>query len=175
MRPGSPFAFTEIIASGAGASALGPGASAVSTDVGNARNTPVEVIERQAPVRIEAYELRRGSGGAGRHRGGDGVRRAYLLLQGHAQLSYRGERHFSGARGNAGGGPGATSAARILRADGTIEPLGPRARVALRAGDRWIIETAGGGGWGRVEEPLPADFADAAELPALAPDEGVRG
>lgn len=145
---GQPFAFTEIIASGAGASALGPGCGGVSTDVGNARNSPVEVIEAQAPVRIEAYKLRRGSGGAGQHAGGDGVRRVYRLLQGQAQLSYRGERHRSQAPGCAGGGPGASSAARVLRADGRVEELGARARVALQAGDRWIIETAGGGGWG---------------------------
>ena len=145
---GRPFAFTEIIASGAGASALGPGTGGVSTDVGNARNSPIEVIEAQAPVRVEAYELRRGSGGAGQHAGGDGVRRVYRLLQGQAQLSYRGERHRSQAPGCAGGGPGASSAARVLRADGRIEPLGARARVALLAGDGWIIETAGGGGWG---------------------------
>lgn len=160
---GRPFAFTEIIASGAGASALGPGTGGVSTDVGNARNSPVEVIEAQAPARIESYELRRGSGGAGHHAGGDGVRRVYRLLQGQAQLSYRGERHRSQAPGCAGGGPGASSAARVLRADGRIEELGARARVALQAGDRWIIETAGGGGWGpptatataHPEGPLP--------------------
>ncbi len=148
---GQPFAFTEIIASGAGASARGSGESAVSTDVGNARNTAVEVIEAQAPVRVEAYELRRGSGGAGRHHGGDGVRRVYLLLQGRAQLSYRGERHRSQAPGCDGGSPGASSAARVLRADGRVEPLGARARVQLQAGDRWIIETAGGGGWGPAD------------------------
>jgi N-methylhydantoinase B len=157
---GQAFACTEIIASGAGASALGPGESAVSTDVGNARNTAVEVIEAQAPVRVEACELRRDSGGAGRHRGGDGVRRVYRLLHGQAQLSYRGERHRSQAAGCAGGAPGAGSAARVLRADGRVELLGARARVSLQAGDRWIIETAGGGGWG------PADAAgDAGATP----------
>jgi N-methylhydantoinase B len=148
---GKPFHFTEIIASGAGASAHGPGESGVSTDVGNARNTPIEIIEAQAPVRVEAYEIRRGSGGEGAFRGGDGVRRAYRLLQGRAVLTYRGERHTSRAAGCAGGGPGASSAARVLRADGRIETLGSRARVALNAGDGWIIETAGGGGWGPAE------------------------
>jgi N-methylhydantoinase B len=151
---GKPFQFTEIIASGAGASAHGPGESAVSTDVGNARNTPVEVIEALAPVRVESLELRRGSGGPGAYRGGDGVRRAYRLLQGRAVLTYRGERHHSQAPGCAGGGPGASSAARVLRADGRIEALGPRARVALVAGDGWVIETAGGGGWGPAEAAL---------------------
>ncbi len=148
---GKPFQFTEIIASGAGASAHGRGESGVSTDVGNARNTPVEVIEAQAPVRVEAFELRRGSGGPGAYRGGDGVRRAYRLLQGRAVLTYRGERHHSQAPGCAGGGPGATGAARVLRADGRVETLGSRARVSLQAGDGWVVETAGGGGWGPAE------------------------
>jgi N-methylhydantoinase B len=147
---GRRFAFTEIIASGAGASALGAGAGGVSTDVGNARNTPVEVIEAIAPVRVERHELRRGSGGAGRHRGGDGVRRVYRLLAGQAQLSYRGERHTSRAAGCAGGGAGESSRASVVRADGRVEALPSRARVALAAGDRWIIETAGGGGWGEA-------------------------
>ncbi|MBL8346127.1 MAG: hydantoinase B/oxoprolinase family protein [Rubrivivax sp.] len=150
-KDGKPFHFTEIIASGAGASAHGPGENGVSTDVGNARNTPVEVIEAQAPVRVEAYEVRRGSGGHGAFRGGDGVRRAYRLLQGRAVLTYRGERHHSQAPGCAGGMPGASGAARVLRGDGRIETLGPRARVALEAGDGWVIETAGGGGWGPGE------------------------
>jgi N-methylhydantoinase B len=152
---GKPFHFTEIIASGAGASAHGPGESGVSTDVGNARNTPVEVLEGQAPVRVDAYEVRRGSGGRGAFRGGDGVRRRYRLLQGRALLTYRGERHGSQAPGCAGGGPGATGAACVLRADGRVEPLGARARVELVAGDGWMIETAGGGGWG----PPPDDAA----------------
>lgn len=151
---GKPFHFTEIIASGAGASARGRGEGAVSTDVGNARNTPVEVLESLAPVRVEAYELRRGSGGPGAYRGGDGVRRAYRLLQGQAVLTYRGERHHSQAPGCVGGGAGVSSAARVLRADGRVEPLGPRARVALAAGDGWEIETAGGGGWGPPEAAM---------------------
>jgi N-methylhydantoinase B len=151
---GKPFHFTEIIASGAGASARGRGESAVSTDVGNARNTPVEVLEAQAPVRVEAYELKRGSGGPGAYRGGDGVRRTVRLLRGQAVLTYRGERHHSQAPGCAGGGAGASSAARVLRADGRVETLGPRARVALAAGDAWVIETAGGGGWGPPEASM---------------------
>jgi N-methylhydantoinase B len=145
---GTPFFFTEIVASGAGASAAGPGASGLSTDVGNARNTPIEVIEAQSPVRVEAYEIRRGSGGAGRHPGGDGVRRVYRLLEGRAHLSYRGERHTSRAPGCKGGEAGASSLARVIRADGREEALAPRAQIELLAGDRWIVETAGGGGWG---------------------------
>lgn len=145
---GRPWMLTEIIASGAGASALGAGTSGVSTDIGNARNTPVEVLETEAPLQVECYAIRQGSGGAGRFEGGHGVRRVYRLLEGSAFVSYRGERHVSQARGARGGGPGASSSARMERADGSVEILGARARVAWSAGDRLVVETAGGGGWG---------------------------
>ena len=150
---GSPWMLTEIIASGAGASALGPGTPGVSTDIGNARNTPVEVLETEAPLQVECYAIRRGSGGTGLHEGGHGVRRVYRLLEGRASVSYRGERHVSQARGAQGGGAGASSAAHMQRADGTIETLGARARTEWRAGDRLVIETAGGGGWGSAAAP----------------------
>jgi N-methylhydantoinase B len=145
---GRSWMFTEIIASGAGASAHAPGRAGVSTDVGNARNTPVEVIEAEAPLRVECYEIRRGSGGVGMQCGGDGVRRIYRLLEGQGLIAYRGERHVGRARGAQGGGAGATSVARILHADGGVDFLPARARIAWSAGDLLIIETAGGGGWG---------------------------
>lgn len=148
-RNGSgPWLFTEIIASASGGAPWGPGASGVSTDVGNARNTPVEVIEQQAPIRVERIAVRRGSGGAGRHAGGDGVVRAYRLLEGSGTVSYRGERHRTPAQGAAGGAAGACGSARIERADGRVEHLPAKARVQWRAGDLLVIETAGGGGWG---------------------------
>jgi N-methylhydantoinase B len=147
---GQRWLFTEIIASGAGASARGDGTSGVSTDVGNARNTPLEVIESEAPVRVHCYAVREGSGGAGRFCGGHGVRRVYELLEGHGSVSYRGERHVSRARGSEGGGDGAPSAARIERTDGRVDVLPARARVDWSAGDRLVIETAGGGAWGEA-------------------------
>lgn len=150
---GRRWMFTEIIASGAGASLDAPGRAGVSTDVGNARNLPVEVIEDEAPLRVECYEIRRGSGGSGLQPGGDGVRRVYRLLEGQGWIAYRGERHVTRARGARDGGAGANSVVRILRSDGAVEALPARARIAWSAGDRLIIETAGGGGWGR---PAPA-------------------
>nr|QDP24491.1 hydantoinase B/oxoprolinase family protein [Bradyrhizobium cosmicum] len=154
---GRRWMFTEIIASGAGASIHAPGRAGVSTDVGNARNTPVEVIEAEAPLRVECYEIRRGSGGAGLQCGGDGVRRAYRLLEGQGWIAYRGERHVGRARGARGGGAGANSVARVLRVYGAIEHLPARARIAWSAGDLLIIETAGGGGWGHL---APAESAN---------------
>lgn len=156
---GKPWVYTEIIASAAGGAPWGPGGSGVSTDVGNARNTPAEVIERQAPLRVERVGLHRGSGGAGRHAGGCGVERAYRLLRGHGIISYRGERHTVPAQGAAGGGPGRTGAAWIERADGSRTDLPAKARAAWDAGDLLVIRTAGAGGWGE-----PAHRADNARV-----------
>lgn len=153
---GRPWMLTEIIASAAGGAPWGAGGSGVSTDVGNARSTPVEVIEAQAPIRMERMALRAGSGGAGRHRGGDGVVRIYRLLHGRGSISYRGERHATAPQGAAGGGPGACAAARIERADGRVEHLPAKARAPWRAGDRLVIETAGGGGWGAASATTDA-------------------
>ena len=149
-RPdGTPWLLTEIIASAAGGAPTGPCGSGVSTDVGNARSTPAEAIEAQAPLRVERVAVRAGSGGAGRHCGGDGVVRVYRLLHGSGSISYRGERHGIAPQGAAGGLPGACAAARIERADGRVEPLPAKARAQWQAGDRLVIETAGGGGWGQ--------------------------
>jgi N-methylhydantoinase B len=148
---GKPWVYTEIIASAAGGAPWGPGGSGVSTDVGNARNTPAEVIEGQAPLRVERVGLHRGSGGAGRHAGGCGVERAYRLLRGHGIISYRGERHTVPAQGAAGGGPGRTGAAWIERADGSRTDLPAKARAAWDAGDLLVIRTAGAGGWGEPD------------------------
>lgn len=148
---GEPWLFTEIIASASGGAPWAPGASGVSTDVGNARNTPVEAIEGLAPIRVERVAVRRGSGGTGLHAGGDGVVRAYRLLEGSGTVSYRGERHRTPAQGAAGGGTGACGGARIERVDGQVEHLAAKARVQWRAGDLLVIETAGGGGWGQPD------------------------
>ena len=134
--------------SAAGGAPTGPGGSGVSTDVGNARSTPAETIEGEAPLRVERVALRAGSGGAGRHRGGDGVVRVYRLLHGSGSISYRGERHGIAPQGAAGGLPGACAAARIERADGRVDRLPAKARAQWQAGDRLVVETAGGGGWG---------------------------
>jgi N-methylhydantoinase B len=116
------------------------------------------MLESAAPIRVEAIERRRNSGGAGLHPGGDGVRRVYRLLSGTAEISYRGERHLDGAPGGQGGGPGAPAAARILAADGSVRHLPSKARIAWAAGDRFILETAGGGGWGPAQ-PQQGDLA----------------
>jgi N-methylhydantoinase B len=145
---GKAFFFTEIIAGGAGAARQADGTPGVSTDVGNGRNLPVEMLEATAPILVERYAVRTGSGGEGARRGGDGVRRVYRLLEGRATVSYRSERHASRAPGASGGGAGASSQAYLYRSNGETETLGSKARFEWQAGERLVIETAGGGGWG---------------------------
>ncbi|MGG5821430.1 hydantoinase B/oxoprolinase family protein [Falsiroseomonas sp. HW251] len=148
---GRPWMFTEIMAGGEGGGPDRPGLHALSADVSNARNLPAEILEDIAPIRVEAVERHRGSGGAGLHSGGDGVRRAYRLLSGRAEVSYRGERHLSGAPGAQGGGPGGLARCRLLGADGAMRDFPSKARFAWIAGETLVIETAGGGGWGAQE------------------------
>ncbi|MBU4609551.1 hydantoinase B/oxoprolinase family protein [Achromobacter sp. GG226] len=149
---GRPFFFTEIVAGGAGAHAAGPGVSGVSTDVGNARNLPAEMLEAQAPIRVECHARHVASGGVGRHAGGDGVLRRYLLLEGRATVSYRGERHEGRAAGAAGGSAGSSSRAWLERADGSRIDIASKARFGWQAGERLVIATAGGGGWGDIQD-----------------------
>jgi N-methylhydantoinase B len=139
----------EIVAGGSGASIKGPGFAGLSTDVGNAHNLPVEMLESALPVRLLRVARRHGSGGAGEHRGGDGVVREYLVLRGPLMLTYRTDRHLSRARGLAGGSDGASAQASLRRADGSVEALSSKASAVLYDGDVLRVETAGGGGWGQ--------------------------
>jgi N-methylhydantoinase B len=145
---GSHWQFTEIIGAGAGAYPGAHGASAVSTDIGNARNTSVRTIQAIAPLQVQRVGLVAGSGGAGRWRGGNGIERRYLLLEGHGAISYRGERHSSVAHGREGGLAGACSSATLVRASGQHEVLRSKSFATWHAGDTLVIQTAGGGGWG---------------------------
>lgn len=153
---GRAWMFTEILAGGEGGGPDRPGLHALSADVSNARNLPVEVLEEIAPIRVEEMSRNRGSGGAGRHPGGDGVRRVYRLLSGRAEVSYRGERHLSGAPGAQGGGPGGVARCRILGRDGAERSYPSKARFAWTTGERLVIETAGGGGWGPPKQDREA-------------------
>lgn len=149
---GKPWMFTEILAGGEGGGPDRAGLHALSADVSNARNLPAEILEEIAPIRVEAVERHRGSGGAGLHPGGDGVRRAYRLLSGRAEVSYRGERHLSGAPGAQGGGPGGVALCRVIGLDGATRDFHSKARFAWIAGETLVIGTAGGGGWGAPQD-----------------------
>jgi 5-oxoprolinase (ATP-hydrolysing) len=113
----------------------------------NSRLTDPEVLEWRFPVRLEEFRIRRGSGGTGRHRGGNGsVRRVRFLRPMTAVLLAN--HRIVAPFGLAGGGPGATGSNWIERADGTIERFGATHAAELRAGEMFVIETPGGGGFG---------------------------
>jgi 5-oxoprolinase (ATP-hydrolysing) len=147
------FGYYETIGGGAGAGPGFAGASGVHVHMTNTRITDVEVLEARHPVRVVEFRLRRGSGGAGRWRGGDGLVRRYEFLA-PVEVSILSERRTTDPFGLAGGAPGARGRNRVRRADGRIEALGGRASLHLDPGDRLCIETPGGGGYG-----APADAA----------------
>lgn len=143
-----PFAYYETIGGGMGASAAGPGLSGVQVHMTNTLNTPVEALEMAFPFRIETCALRRGSGGAGRFRGGDGIVRTYHFLA-PATVTMLSERRAVAPWGLAGGEPGAMGVNRLVRAGGAEELLPGKFSRRVAPGDRLTIETPGGGGYGR--------------------------
>lgn len=142
---GDGWTYYETLGGGQGGSAAGPGPSAVHVGMSNTRNTPVEVLELEHPVRIVRYTLRADSGGAGRHRGGDGIVRVYDALDAMT-VSLITERRRSAPQGAAGGAAGLPGRNRLNDAE-----LGGRAAVTLWRGDVLTIETPGGGGWGEAD------------------------
>jgi len=149
--------YYETIAGGSGAGPGYDGTSVVQTHMTNSRLTDPEVLELRFPVRLDSYAIRRGSGGAGRWRGGDGgVRRVRFLQAMTASILSNGRRY--GAAGGGGGQPGAPGINRVERADGRIEPLDYIGSVEMQPGDVFVIETPGGGGWGEVMSPPRSAF-----------------
>jgi len=135
---------------GTGARAGADGMDAVDNTVTNAMNYPAEMLEQEYPALVERHELRDGSGGAGRHRGGLGLRRVLRFLA-PGSLALRGHRHQYPPPGLAGGEPGAPSRFRI-ESNGEVRAVSPQSSaLATEAGDRLIAETPGGGGYGEPE------------------------
>jgi 5-oxoprolinase (ATP-hydrolysing) len=146
------FGYYETIGGGAGATARTHGASGVHTHMTNTRITDPEVLEARFPVRLIEFGLRSGSGGAGAHRGGEGIRRRYHFLA-PVTVSLLTERRVLRPFGLEGGEPGAVGCNRVLRRGARAsEALPGRAQVELEAGDELWIETPGGGGFGSAEE-----------------------
>jgi 5-oxoprolinase (ATP-hydrolysing) len=141
------YQYYETIAGGAGAGPDFDGASAVQTHMTNSRLTDPEVLEWRFPVRLESFAIRRGSGGAGRHRGGDGAIRRVRFLEAMTAVVLANRRRVA-PFGVAGGQPGVTGRNWVERVDGTRETFGATAKIAMREGDVFVIETPGGGGFG---------------------------
>ncbi len=139
--------YYETICGGAGAGPGFAGCSAVHTHMTNTRITDPEVMELRHPVRVEAFSIRRSSGGAGKFAGGDGVIRKIRFLE-PMTATITASRRTVPPFGLGGGAPGALGAQFVERADGTQESLPGRAEVELAAGDAFIIHTPGGGGYG---------------------------
>ncbi len=140
--------YYETIAGGSGAGDGFDGATAVQTHMTNSRLTDVEVLETRFPVRVDQFSIRRGSGGEGRWRGGDGVVRRIRFLEPMtgAILS---NRRRTAPFGLEGGGPGLPGVNRVERAGGAVEELPATAETTMKPGDVFVIETPGGGGYGR--------------------------
>jgi N-methylhydantoinase B len=140
---GNPrFTYYETIGGGQGACPDAPGPSGVHVAMSNTLNTPVEAVELAYPLRVERYELRRGSGGAGGQAGGDGVVREVRVLE-DCRLSVVSERRRTAPSGACGGSDGAPGKNLV-----NGEEIGGKETRALRAGDVVRMETPGGGGWG---------------------------
>ncbi|TAK10308.1 MAG: 5-oxoprolinase, partial [Rhizorhabdus sp.] len=142
--------YYETIAGGSGAGPGFDGADAVQTHMTNSRLTDPEILETRFPVLVERFATRRGSGGDGAWTGGDGaIRRIRFRQAMHADMVS--SRRRIAPPGLAGGGDGAAGINRIERVDGRVEELAATASVDLEAGDVFVIETPGGGGYGGVE------------------------
>ena len=142
------FGYYETICGGAGATADAAGASAVHTHMTNTRITDPEVLERRYPVRLNEFSIRRGSGGAGKHAGGDGVIRHITFLAPLTVSLLSNRRGEFTPTGMAGGGNGKAGANLLRRADGSEQLLAGCEQCSVAAGDQITIKTPGGGAWG---------------------------
>ena len=141
------FSYYETLGGGEGGTPHRAGMSGVHTGMTNTRNTPAEAVELDYPLRVWRYELRSGSGGAGRQPGGEGLVREVEALQ-DCMLTLQTERRENPPPGAAGGKPGAPGHNYLRHPDGTEEVLPSKGTWPMRRGDRVRIETPGGGGWG---------------------------
>jgi N-methylhydantoinase B len=142
------FAYYETLAGGQGGRPGKPGQSGIHTGMTNTKNTPVEALETHYPFRVVRNELRRGSGGAGRYPGGEGIEREIEFLA-PATVSLMGERRVVPPWGLAGGESGACGEDWVIRAGQKPERVPGKTTFEVVPGDRLVVKTPGGGGWGR--------------------------
>src|SRR5579863_9719027 len=149
-RTHEPFAYYETIAGGMGARPTKSGVSGVHTHMTNSLNTSAEALEYAYPLRVRQYSLRSGSGGTGRHHGGDGIVREVEVLT-DAEVTLLADRRTRGPYGLNGGADGAPGNASVARSDTSSQPLPGKFNLRLRKGEIIRIETPGGGGWEKAD------------------------
>ena len=153
---GQRYVTSQLLVSGSGAGQAGDGVDVIETDASNCLNVPAEALMMEAPIRVHRTALACGSGGPGTFRGGLGGIYEYEILDGETTVTYRGERHFCEAAGTDSGHAGGRAHAVIRRAGGEEEIVPSKIVARLHAGDRLVIRTAGGGGYGNpiARDPL---------------------
>ncbi|HET9110236.1 MAG TPA: hydantoinase B/oxoprolinase family protein [Ktedonobacterales bacterium] len=167
-RTGQPFTYYETMGGGMGASPSSDGLSGVHTHMSNTLNTPIEALEYAYPMRVHAYRLRRGSGGAGRYRGGDGLVRELVFLT-STEVTLLTDRRRSPPYGLRGGNPGLPGE-NLLIHEGVERVLPGKVRFTATPGDHLRISSPGAGGWGKPEErPLRPDDETSGHSPDVTP------
>ena len=145
---GETWTFYETNGCGMGARPTADGIDGIQSHMTNTLNTPIEAMERYLPIRLTRYEFAEGTGGKGLHNGGSGLVRSWKLLDGTGRASLLAERHTTRAQGLRGGEDGRSGEHWLIR-NGERKRLGGKVSVPLVANDEIVVQTPGGGGWGR--------------------------
>jgi N-methylhydantoinase B len=149
-RNGRRYAYVETIGGGQGGRPMGPGQDGIQCNMTNTMNTPVEALEIGYPLRVERYELREGSAGDGKNRGGLGVVRAIRVLDHEARVSLQSDRRRFSPYGLHGGEAGGRGRNVVIDAEGRPHEQPGKVTITLHPGETVVIETPGGGGWGKA-------------------------
>ena len=147
-RDGRPYSYIETIGGGQGGRPMGPGDDGIQCNMTNTMNTPVEALEITYPLRVERYELREGSAGMGKHRGGNGLVRAIRSLGHTARVSLQCERRRFAPYGLHGGADGKPGRNYVVQKDAAVRDEPGKASLSLAPDEIIVVETPGGGGWG---------------------------
>jgi N-methylhydantoinase B len=148
-RNGRTYTYVETICGGQGGRPRGPGMDGVQVNMTNTMNTPIESLEISFPLRVESYELRENTGGAGLHRGGWGVTRSLRVIGHSARVSIQSDRRTFAPYGLNGGSEGQKGCDELEHADGTRIPLKAKGSFTMQPNEVVIVRTPGGGGWGK--------------------------